>query len=253
LDEEGALQLPHRRRGRLSGAAEEEYQRQVREFCQFIKAIASRLDFKISSRGWVEKIDLRNLFSPVCEPFSIPIRNMKGWGDINGRADTLHRFAKWNRKGKRCVLLYCGDHDPAGLNISDCLRKNLEEIHGGVGFWFEREEDFIVDRFGLNYDFIEANNLSWIDNLDTGSGRSLADPKHPDYSRPYAQWYREKFGIRKVEANALVVAPEAGRRLCLEAIERHLGSDALDNYHARLSAARAEVRAEIDRLLRSRA
>jgi len=30
----------------------------------------------------VEKIDLRNLFEPVCEEFAVPLTNFKGWSDL---------------------------------------------------------------------------------------------------------------------------------------------------------------------------
>jgi hypothetical protein len=31
-------------------------------------------------------------------------------------------------EGKHCVLLYCGDHDPGGLNISEFLRSNMADL-----------------------------------------------------------------------------------------------------------------------------
>ena len=34
----------------------------------------------------VEKVDLKSLFSPVCQEFHIPITNISGWSDINARA-----------------------------------------------------------------------------------------------------------------------------------------------------------------------
>src|SRR5262249_19091041 len=37
----------------------------------------------------VEKLDLRNLFEPVCNEFHIPITNFKGWSDLNSRAAIL--------------------------------------------------------------------------------------------------------------------------------------------------------------------
>jgi hypothetical protein len=198
---------------------------------------------------FVEKIDLRSLFGPVCAEFNIPIRNMKGWGDINGRADTLRRFAHWSRLGKKCVLLYCGDHDPAGLNISEFLRSNLRDISRAVGFWFEQEDDLIIDRFGLNYDFIHAEGLTWIDNLHTSSGDDLADPRHRDHHKDYVQSYIKRYGVRKCEANALVVAPEAGRDLCRDAILRYLAADAPAKYQTKLDAERQRVKAELRQIL----
>ena len=58
----------------------------------------------------VEKVDLRNLFSPVCEKFHIPIANAAGWSDINMRAAMMRRFADWESQGKQCVLLKTHGH-----------------------------------------------------------------------------------------------------------------------------------------------
>ena len=72
-------------------------------------------DFYI--QALVEKIDLKGIFKPVFNRFCIPYANAKGWGDLNVRADMMRRFKEWEAKGKQCVLLYCGDHDPGGLDF----------------------------------------------------------------------------------------------------------------------------------------
>jgi hypothetical protein len=82
----------------------------------------------------VEKLDLRNLFAPVCSELYVPITNFKGWSDLNSRAAMMRRFAVHERAGRRCVLLLCGDHDPGGLLITSKMRKNLEDLSGAVGW-----------------------------------------------------------------------------------------------------------------------
>jgi hypothetical protein len=47
---------------------------------------------------------------------------------------------------------------------------------------------------------------------------------------PYVQEYIKKYGVRKVEANAIVVVPDKARELCRSAIEKYLGRDALDRF-----------------------
>ena len=76
----------------------------------------------------VEKIDLKTLFKPVCEKYHIPIATSKGWSSMLQRAVYAKRFAEAESKHMTCVLLYCGDHDPDGLRISDFIRSNLEDI-----------------------------------------------------------------------------------------------------------------------------
>ena len=203
-------------------------------------------DKEVYIQAMVEKIDLKNLFAPVFDEFHIPFANSRGWSDLNSRAALMRRFEEMEKAGKQCVLLYCGDHDPGGLAISDFLRSNLEDLSDAVE-WFP--DDLIIDRFGLNYDFIEENNLTWIDNLETSSGGRLDDPRHKDHRKFYVQSYLKQFGVRKVEANALVVRPEAGRELCRQAILKYLNLDDPQKYEEAIRPVQHEVREEVTRRL----
>ena len=197
----------------------------------------------------VEKLDLRNLFEPVCKEFYVPIQNFKGWSDLNARAAMMRRFAEHEAAGRRCVLLLCGDHDPGGLHITDKMRKNLADLSGAVG-WIPA--NLIVIRFGLNADFIDANDLTWIDNLETSSGGQLDNPEHSDHDKRYVQDYIEQFGVRKCEANSLVVVPTIGRELCRDAIRKFIPADAPARYRRRLSREQAKLREAIWRLMGKR-
>ena len=168
-----------------------------------------------------EKLDLRNLFEPVCEEFHVPITNFKGWSDLNSRAAMMRRFKQHEAAGRRCVLLLCGDHDPGGLLITETMRKNLADLTHAEGVDWP-PDNLVIIRFGLNADFIDRHGLTWIDNLETASGGQLDDPRHPDHFKPYVQNYIAEFGVRKCEANALVVEPEIGRQLCRDAILEHI-------------------------------
>ena len=152
----------------------------------------------------VEKATLKSLFDPVCAEFHVPLATAGGWSDLSMRADMMRRFSAHENAGKQCVLLYCGDHDPGGLRISDCLRTNMEELADAIEW---SPANLIIDRFGLNFDFIEANKLVWIENLITGNkgqwrGVCLSDPKHPDHKKEYVQSYLAKYGAPKVEGEA---------------------------------------------------
>lgn len=177
----------------------------------------------------VEKVDLVTLFAPVCKEYKIPIANSKGWSSMLQRAEYARRFKNAEDNGLECVLLYCGDHDPDGLRIGEFLRKNLEDISdvswedGYIGY---NPENLIIDRFGLNYDFIIQNEFTWIDNLITGSGKDLASAKHKNFKMPYVQDYLKEIGERKCEANVIVTMPKIAREFCTGAIHKYLGSDA---------------------------
>jgi len=184
----------------------------------------------------VEKIDLKTLFEPVCKEYHIPICSSKGWQSMLMRAEYARRFKEAEEIGLKSVLLYCGDHDPDGLRISDFLRKNLHDLkriiwkNGEIGY---DPANLKIERFGLNYDFIIKNNLSWIDNLITGSGKNLASTSHRNHYMKYVQDYLKEIGERKCESNALVTNPLAGRELCTESIEKYLGEFALKRFAKR--------------------
>lgn len=167
----------------------------------------------------VEKVDLVTLFQPVCKEYHIQIGNAKGWSSILQRAEIAKAFKFHEEEYKQNpIILYCGDLDPFGEAISDKLKKNFRDIQKGTGW---DPKNLQVYRFGLNKDFVDKHNLTWIDNLQTGSG------KNADKNNPIVQKYIAKYGERKVEANAIVIIPEEARTLCREAIEQFLGSDAL--------------------------
>lgn len=181
----------------------------------------------------VEKVDLKTLFSPVCEEYHIPIATSKGWSSMLQRAEYARRFKEAEDMGLKCVLLYCGDFDPDGLRISEFLSKNLWDlarIRWNDGIKGYTPKDLIIDRFGLEFEFIEEHGLSWIENLITGSKKNLASPSHPNFNMKYVQDYLRDYGERKCEANALVVIPEKARDLCRSAIEEYVGAGALARF-----------------------
>lgn len=193
----------------------------------------------------VEKIDIKTLFTPVCLEYHIPIATAKGWSSMLQRGEYAKRFSEAEARGLTCVLLYCGDHDPDGLRISDFLRSNLDDlrkIKWGDGTAGYDPADLIIERFGLNYDFIQQNNLTWIDNLITASKKDLASPSHRNHFLPYVQDYISNYGVRKCEANALVVRPREAEDLVRSAIEAYVGSGALDRFRVKQEAIVKEVK-----------
>lgn len=184
----------------------------------------------------VEKVDLVTLFSPICKKFHIPIANSVGWSSILQRAEMVARFVEYEDKGHTPVLLYCGDFDPFGLAISQSLRKNIKDLSEGTGW---SPKNLIIDRFGLNYEFIMENQISWIDNLISGTG------KKPDKKNPIVKEYIEKYGERKVEANAIVVRPREARLLCYNTIVKYLG----DEGELRMSNKKRDIEKEYNELV----
>jgi hypothetical protein len=177
-------------------------------------------------------------------------------------------FALHAAEGRQCVLLYCGDFDPAGLQISTFMHSNLKELTGAVNKELAEEEipdwnpdNLIIDRFGLTYDFINEARLSWLPNLATsGNGPPLDDTRHKQHCHQHVQDYLKNYcpawsppltpftrspGARKCEANALVVRPKLARKLYLRTILKYLSPRHPQRYRSILAPHREELRKEI--------
>jgi len=196
----------------------------------------------------VEKGDLVNLFGSYCKFFHIPIANAKGRSDINQRNLMAQRFKEAEELGKKPVLLYYSDFDPAGLKIVDDMMNNLKQIEKGTGW---NPENLIIDRFGLSIEFIDDNDVLWIDNLVTGGNRNLGElyekykagtltKKEKMYD--YEIKYIEEYGIRKCEANAILPVREKAQEHLVLAIKRYLGGECFDEYNKELKRNKKEVK-----------
>lgn len=182
---------------------------------------------------WTEKRDLIKLFQPEL-PQAVRRFASKGQADVNSRVALLQECKAADDLGLKPVILYCGDHDPMGVKMSDAIYDNLHQIAEVTDtdhiLLMMRMDDRIV-RFGLNEDFISDNDLLWVDNLETSSGKDLADPNHPHHGFDYVQDYIQQFGNRKCEANALITRPKAARYLVWEALMDWLDQDGIDQWN----------------------
>jgi hypothetical protein len=196
----------------------------------------------------VEKIDLVGLFSPVCEEFHVPITNAGGCSDLNSRAQLMLRLKKWEGQGKQCVVQYWTDHDPDGLKIAEDFRDNLlglkhSVVEGEPIDW--SPDDLIIERMGLTKKQIDDLGLTWIDGLETGSKKNLADPKHANFKRNYVQDYLNTIGARKCEANALLRQVPEARELCRESILRWISNSAVAEYEKKIGRERHKLKKAI--------
>jgi hypothetical protein len=181
----------------------------------------------------VEKVDLKLLFNRVCARYEVPLVNAKGSSDLNSRRRILQRFKEHHVAGRQCVLLYFGDLDPPGMRIADVIKNNLLRLQNVQDVQWDPSPVQVV-RVGLTAEQIGALGLPWIDNLITGSGDNLADPRHAHHSYPYVQNYLKQFGARKVEANALAAHPREAADLIEAAINQYVPKDWPDKHEERL-------------------
>jgi hypothetical protein len=127
------------------------------------------------------------------------------------------------------------------------VRKLLEPLARIEAF-----PDMTFHRVGLNFSDIERLNLTWIDGLETSSGRDLACPSHKKHKNRDVQEYLATFGARKVEANALLRAPKEALNILQSALDLFVSRDGLARYQEQCRAdmeAAGETVGSISRLV----
>lgn len=196
----------------------------------------------------VEKKDLVQIFRSVADRYRVRITNGKGDTDIHTRLAMLKRFRDHSEAGRQCILLAIGDHDPKGLHIVQGLQRTIMSCANIKGLdWPDPE--FEVVNIGLTDQQVFDLDLMRIPNLETGGGRDLSDPAHPDHFKPYVQDYIARHGVWKCEANALVGQPAKAEALLESAINRFIPRSWPSDVKERNAPGQAAVREEIARLM----
>jgi hypothetical protein len=192
---------------------------------------------------WIEKVGLLGLFEAPAGKYTIPVTPGKGRPDAHSRVALLKRCARYERN----VILMFGDHDIAGLSMTEGLERVLRATFksSGLASW----PNMTFERIGLNIDTIERMGLTWVDNLQTGSGMDLSDPKHTQHRNANVQAYIEQFGVRKCEADAIAVHPEEVEAIIDAAVADRVSLLAVERWREALADARSDAREIVGRML----
>jgi hypothetical protein len=197
----------------------------------------------------VEKKDLVQIFRSTADRYRVRITNGKGDTDIHTRLAMLKRFRDHTDAGRQCVLLAIGDHDPKGKHIVQGLQRTIMSCANIKGLDWP-DPDFEVVNIGLTEQQVFDLELMRIGNLETGGGRDLSDPRHPDHFKPYVQDYIALHGVWKCEANALVGHPRKAEGLLETAINRFIPASHPADIKEKNAPGQSAVRAEIARLMK---
>jgi len=170
---------------------------------------------------WSEKNGLSDVIRPVCNAYRVPYVPTKGQPSITLLYNSAQEMIA---SGKRTHLLYVGDHDATGLNISRVIEEELREF--GV--------DVTLHRVAVTPEQIDLYNLP------TRPGKQ-SDNKHAAFVSTY--------GPDCVEVDALqVVSQDLLPTLIRQAIEPLIDkatwitlADAEERDYARLNAIVAQV------------
>jgi hypothetical protein len=171
---------------------------------------------------WSEKGTMRGTLAPVLDEYEVPFRVMHGYAS----ATALHDAAlETLTRETPSLVLYVGDWDPSGLQMSEVDLPRLLEEYGAA--------TVVVQRIALTEE--DVRDGSTIPSFPTDSKRR--DSRW--------RWYRDRYGPRCWELDAL--NPVILRERVESAIERRLDRMTWDRY----VAAEGVERASIERSVRA--
>ena len=95
----------------------------------------------------VEKDALSGVLAPVCSELDVTFTANKGYSSLSAMYETGRRLLRERRfKGKTVYILYLGDHDPSGIDMTRDVEERLNMFADG---------DVIVKRLALNMPQVE--------------------------------------------------------------------------------------------------
>ncbi len=95
---------------------------------------------------WIEKDALVGVIEPVCLRWRLPYLACRGYVSQSEQYDAGKRFARMDGQGRRSIVLYLGDHDPSGM---DMTRDHVDRLAMFARWPVE------VKRLALNMDQID--------------------------------------------------------------------------------------------------
>lgn len=144
----------------------------------------------------VEKQALEGVICPVCASLGINYTSNKGYSSQSALYEASLRLSKALKNGKTPVVLYLGDHDPSGLDMTRDIRDRLALFVG---------KPVDVKRLSLNKSQVDEYRLP---------------PNPAKMSDSRANDYVEKHGRHSWELDAL--APQVLAALVKKAVHRRL-------------------------------
>ena len=87
---------------------------------------------------WCEKDALSSVIEPVCRRYHVRFMANRGYSSSTAMYDAAKRFRGVLEGDREPVVIYLGDHDPSGMDMSRDVRDRLELMTLGTGATVER-------------------------------------------------------------------------------------------------------------------
>lgn len=120
---------------------------------------------------FVEKEALVEVVGDVCNQYGVSYLACKGYLSLSMMKEAVDRFAQYLDHGCEVHVLYLGDHDPSGVDMT-------RDIQHRLGLFLGDTEGLTVKRLALNYDQIQDYN-------PPPNPAKRSDSRFKDYIRKY--------------------------------------------------------------------
>lgn len=147
---------------------------------------------------WIEKDALIGTVEQACDDFRVTRMACKGYLSASAAYNAGQRFDSARARGKDCVLIHLGDHDPSGIDMTRDNQDRAELFSRG---------DVTIRRIALNMDQIDQYG-------PPPNPAKLGDSRAEDYVQQH--------GYESWELDAL--DPQVLDRLVRDEIERYVTS-----------------------------
>ncbi len=161
---------------------------------------------------WCEKDALSSVLEPICDRFHLHFLANRGYSSSTAIYDAAQRLNAAYSRGRRPVVIYLGDHDPSGIDMSRDIKDRLDTMTGG--WWIE------VHRLALNFDQVEQYQ-------PPPNPAKLTDSR----AQSYIQWYgAESWELDALEPTVLdgMVSGEIADLLDLDLYNQRLDQEETD-------------------------
>lgn len=84
---------------------------------------------------WVEKDAAVGIVVPTCNALRLPYFSCRGYSSSSGLYEAGKRLEAYRKAGYETLILYLGDHDPSGVQMTDVSRDRVDlYARGGINF-----------------------------------------------------------------------------------------------------------------------
>lgn len=178
----------------------------------------------------VEKQALEGVLEPVCRELDVPFTANKGYSSSSTMYEASKRFLRKLEAGIECHVVYLGDHDPSGIDMTRDVEERLD--------LFCKTSLYRSEDVGNGEPVVQVHRAA----LNIDQVRKLNPPENPaKLTDSRADGYVRKFGMSSWELDA--IEPRALAKLVRDAVNRLMDVE-------KMQAARLRQQQERDTLIK---